>query len=115
MRTSNGANTTVGFYIPFQFVGFPIRITGPTIVQPYTDFPVNADVLSPSLIPPVTYSWTRNGSPLYYTGDYFSYPGSDMGVDHEFGLTVTDSEGQTLTATHYVHTLNCVGEGCIEQ
>ena len=114
-RASNGENTGVAWTIPWQDFGFPlIRIVGPYTVQPWASFTLNADVLDPTFVPPVTYSWTRNGIPLSYTTDYFQQSGNDMGTDYDFTVTVTDSEGRTLTEEHHVHTLFCYGEGCNE-
>jgi hypothetical protein len=114
-RLSDSKPAYATWVVPWQDPGFPIaRVSGPTSVQPYTDFLLNADLLDITFVPPITYTWTRNGEVLAWTQDWFQQWGGDMGVNHEFNVTITDSEGRSHSLTHYVHTLNCVGEGCNE-
>jgi len=107
--------STVTIHATYGLAGASVTFEGPSTVVPNQTFLVNADVNDPDLVPPLTWTWTHNGSPLAEYGDYFWCPGADMGYDHEFNPTVTDVNGYAVSGTYYVHTLNCTGGlNCLE-
>ncbi|MFN2601918.1 MAG: hypothetical protein ABR582_17025 [Gemmatimonadaceae bacterium] len=105
-RADNSTIASQGFSAAYGF-GNPARITAPSTGDPYTPFSVNADLLDPMFVPPVTYSWTDGGNPLVYTSDYFEFPGSEPGINHDFEVTISDSEGRSATTTVHIHTRTC--------
>jgi len=87
--------------------GNPMRLTAPEAVDPYTYFRVNADLLDPTFVPPVTYTWTDNDNPLSYDSDYFDFFSGEGGVNHTFQVTISDSQGHSTSQSYMVHVRTC--------
>ena len=107
---------TATLFPTYTFTGNPVTFVSSSVTMPYVDFFVDANIHDPTLVPPLSYAWTRNGSPISEYSDAFWYPGADMGVDHNFAVTVTDANSNTVSGSFLVHTKNCTGPpDCIEQ
>lgn len=92
--------------------GEKIIIIGRDEVIGWEGFDLTAEVHDMTLVPPLSYSWTRNGIALSANTESFHYWGSPPDSNDDFEVTVTDINGVTNTQTHHVRTKNCVTEGC---
>jgi hypothetical protein len=105
-RAIDHQGALAGFRVAYGF-GNPTRIIAPSTVDPWEAYSVNADLLDPTFVPPVTYSWTDEGSPLSYTSDYFDVPGQPPGTNHLYEVTISDSQNHSVTTQFLVHTRTC--------
>ena len=87
-------------------------IYGPAEVTGWEGFTLDADLLDPTMIPPVTYSWKKNGNDMGISTDRFYYAGSAPDSNDDFEVTITDLYDNVATATLHVRTKNCVGVNC---
>lgn len=92
-----------------------LTITGPAQVIGWEGFTLNADLHEPDFVPPITYSWTQNGSDMGTNSDSFYYGGSPPDTDDDFVVTAVDLYGQTASQTHHVRTKGCSTPGCADQ
>lgn len=90
-------------------------VYGPLEVIGWEGFTLNADLLDPNFVPPVTYTWKKNGNDMGVSTDHFYYPGSAPDSNDDFEVTVTDYYGDTAIAVQHVRTKNCVTPGCDDQ
>jgi len=92
-----------------------VTIAGPTEVIGWEGFTLNADLHDPDFVPPVSYSWTRNGENIGVYSDILNWSGSAPDSNDDFTVTAVDLNGLTATQTQHVRTKNCTTPGCLDQ
>ena len=79
-------------------------VNAPADVAENTQIPVMAGLHDPDAIPPVSWSWKLNGSPIGVTTQDFTWPSGQERTSSFFEVVVTDGRGISHTASVQVWT-----------